>query len=257
MHQILEKVRLSEDACLLKVHAVHVSKAEPGQFVMVQHTKLSELVPLAILETFQEGFSCLVKAVGRSTLEILEEAKSFQYVAGPLGKPFSVEKYGKVSFYAYSWGIAPILNVAKALKSAGNRLFLQVVSEEFYLRDRCEALFDEVRHSEDIMTFNADLVVSAGSNRLSYQLTQLFPQTPIISMVNTHMLDAVGLCLVCRVLVDGKYALACSDGPWFDAHRVDWENLMAREESYKEQERVAFEEYLKTLKRKRANSVSL
>ncbi len=257
MHKVLEKTRISEDACLLKVHALHISKAKPGQFVMVQYRENSEPIPLSILGTFEEGFYCLVKAVGRSSLEIIEEAESFQYVAGPLGKPFPVKEYGRVIFYAHSWGIAPILNVAKALKDAGNRVFLQVASKDFYLKDMAQELFEGIRHSEEIGGFDAELLVSAGENRLSYKLTQFFPQASIISMVNTHMLDAVGLCLVCRVLVDGKYALACVDGPWFDAHKVDWKNLIERESLYKEQERLALEEYIKILKRKRALSVNL
>jgi ferredoxin--NADP+ reductase len=254
MHRILEKKRLSEDACILKVHAPHVSAAQPGQFVMVQHTELSELIPLSILDTFEEGFTCLVKAVGRSSLEILEEAESFQYVAGPLGKPFPVKQYGKIVFYAHSWGIAPILNVARALKAAGNRLLLQVVSEDFYLRERAEELFEEVRHSEDIIVFDADLVVSAGENGLSYRLTEIYRNTPIVSMVSVHMLDAVGLCLVCRVMVDGKQLLACTEGPWFEAHKVNWKNLIDRESLYKEQESLALEEYRKILRRKSLRS---
>lgn len=250
MHRILEKERLSEDACLIRVYAPHVSGAQPGQFVMVQHTELSEPVPLSILDTFEDGFNCLVKAAGRSSLEILEEAESLWYVAGPLGKPFPVRHYGDVAFYAHSWGIAPVLNVAKALKDAGNRVFLQVVSDEFYLKDRAQVLFEEVRHLGELEGFCADLVVSAGKNSLSWGLTELYRDIPVLSMVNVHMLDAVGLCLVCRVLVDGGQFLACTDGPWFDAHRVDWENLIGRESLYREQELSALEDYEKLLRRK-------
>ncbi len=250
MHRVLEKTMLSEDACILRVHAPHVSRAKPGQFAMLQHRETSELVPLAILDTFEEGFSCLVKAVGRSTLEILQEAEDFHYVAGPLGRPFPVGQYGRVVFYASSWGIAPLLSVAKALKEVGNSIFLRVVSEDFYLRDRAEDLFEEVRHSEDLVDLEADLLVSAGDNKLSYRLTQLFPHTPILSMVSVHMLDAVGLCLVCRVQVEGRQVLACTEGPWFEAHKVDWKNLIDRESLYKEQESLALEEYRKILKRK-------
>lgn len=241
---------LSEEACLLKVEAPHVSKAQPGQFVMVQHEELSELVPLSILSTFEKGFTCLVKAVGRATLEIFHEARTFHYVAGPLGKPFPVRHYGNVAFYTYSWGVAPAINVAEALKAQGNKLYLVHLSEDFYLEDMAYRVFDSVSHSKEIQIVDADLVISVGSNQLSKELVALYPQKDIISMVNVHMLDAVGLCLVCRVLVDGKQRLACSDGPWFYAHSVNWENLLIREGAYAEQERIALEEYRKILRRK-------
>ncbi len=249
MHPILEKVRLSEEACLLKIKAPHIASAEPGQFVMVQHTELSELIPLAILSTYEEGFTCLVKAVGRSTLELIEEAQELSYVAGPLGRPFPVRSYGRVAFYTHSWGIAPALMVARALKKEGNYLILFHTSEDFYLEEETKKVFDEV-FQDSPKALDVNLVVSVGSNRLSKDILSLYPQTPIISMVNVHMLDAVGLCLVCRVLVDGEQRLACVDGPWFEAHKVDWDNLMEREKAYEEQERIAFEEYKKLLKRK-------
>ncbi|MCS7262934.1 MAG: oxidoreductase [Aquificaceae bacterium] len=250
MHPVVEKLRLSEDACLIKVQAPHVVRAEPGQFVMVQWQELSEPVPLSILETWEEGFSCLVKAVGRSTLELLEEAQSFQFVAGPLGKPFPVGHYGRVVFYTYGWGVAPALNVAKALKRLRNRVFLFHTGGELYLQKECEEVFEEVLAEEKPRELEAELYVCAGSNRLCRELSLLCPHRPIVGMANTHMLDAVGLCLVCRVLVEGRHRLACSDGPWFDAHKVDWENLLEREKTYQEQERLALEEYKRLLKRK-------
>ncbi|MFN3975449.1 MAG: oxidoreductase [Aquificaceae bacterium] len=249
MYSIVEKVRLSDKACLLKIKAPHISGAEPGQFVMVQYRELSELIPLAILSTYEEGFTCLVEAVGRSTLELIEEAQDLNYVAGPLGKPFPVKAYGKVAFYTYSWGIAPALMVARALKKEGNHLILFHTSEDFYLEEDAKRVFDKV-FQENPRPLDVDLVVSVGSNKLSKGLLSLYPQTPIISMVNVHMLDAVGLCLVCRVLVNGEQRLACVDGPWFEAHEVDWENLIERESAYQDQERIAFEEYKKLLKRK-------
>ncbi|MCX8164543.1 MAG: oxidoreductase [Aquificaceae bacterium] len=254
MYPILEKVKIAEDACLLRIRAEHVAKGEPGQFVMVQHTELSEPVPLSILEIHKDGFSCLVKAVGRSTLELVEEAKDLYYVAGPLGKPFPVKKYGVVAFYTFSWGIAPALNVARALKEHENKLLLCHTSEDFYLKEKAMSIFDEFFSLDKSEAIRADLFVTTGSNQLPMELSSLHPQTPIVSMVNTHMLDAVGLCLVCRILVDGAQKLACVDGPWFEAHKVDWASLMDRERAYQEQEKVALEEYKKMLKRKSLRS---
>ncbi|MFN3870047.1 MAG: oxidoreductase [Aquificaceae bacterium] len=250
MPLILEKTKISHDAYLLKISAEHVATAKPGQFVMIQPTELSEPIPLSVLETFDGGFTCLVKVVGRTSLELVEEAQELYYVAGPLGKPFPIENYGKVVFYTYSWGIAPALMIAKALKERGNSITLQHTWEDFCLREKAQELFDEIVHDESLRVFDADLVVSVGSNRLSKSLIALYPNTPIKSMVNVHMLDAVGLCLTCRVRLEDKYVLACCDGPWFDAHKVDWDNLIEREKAYIEQERIALEEYVKLLRRK-------
>lgn len=250
MHPIVEKVKLSEKACLLKIKAEHISRAMPGQFVMLQHRETSEPVPLSILEVSEGYFTCLVKGVGKSTLELIEEAENLFYVAGPLGKPFPLGHYRKVAFYTHSWGIAPALNVAKALKAQGKELLLFHTSEDFYLQEEAGRVFDEVIHDGELRALHVDLVASAGSNRLSKRLTSIYSQKPVISMVNTHMLDAVGLCLVCRVLVEGKQRLACTDGPWFEAHLVDWANLIERESAYEEQEKLALEEYRKALRRK-------
>ncbi len=250
MYKVLEKIRLSEDACLLKVQAPHISRAQAGQFVMLQLTEGSEPVPVSILETFEEGFTCFIKAVGRSTLELLEEGEGLFYVAGPLGKPFPVKNYGRVVFYTHSWGIAPAINVAKFLKKEGNSLYLCHTSEPLYLEALAKEVFDSIEVLNDLKACEADLVVSAGSNRLSKELLNLYPNTPVIAMVSVHMLDAVGLCLVCRVMVEGKYLLACSDGPWFEAHKVDWDNLIDREALYLEQEALALEEYKRKLRRR-------
>jgi ferredoxin--NADP+ reductase len=172
----------------------------------------------------------LVKVVGRSTLELKEEAQQISYIAGPLGRPFPVKNYGKVACFGIGWGIAPLYNVAKFLKAEGNSLELYFLSEDGFLplRERLDALFDRVEVLREPKRVDADLIISAGGNRLSRDVLKLNPETPHIAMVNTHMLDAVGLCLVCRVLVDGAVKLACSDGPWFDAQKVDWENLISR-----------------------------
>ena len=160
--------------------------------------------------------------------ELKEEAQQVSYIAGPLGRPFPVKNYGKVACFGIGWGIAPLYNVAKFLKAEGNSLELYFVSEDGFLplRERLDALFNRVEVLKEPKRVDADLIISAGGNRLSRDVLKLNPETPHIAMVNTHMLDAVGLCLVCRVLVDGAVKLACSDGPWFDAQKVDWENLI-------------------------------
>ncbi len=256
MYPVVEKNFLSSDTALLKIRAPHVAKAQPGQFVMLQLNPDSENIPIAILDTYEEGFTCLIKAVGRSTLEMLEEGDSFYYVGGPMGRPFPLENYGRVLAYAYGWGISPVINVAKHLREKGNAVDLVVVGEPVRgLLETYNALFDNVFYEEaPTQRGGYDLVYTAGSNELSKELSKMYPR--VMAMVNVHMLDSVGLCLVCRVWVEGSQRLACVEGPWFWADKVDWENLISREDLYREQERLALEHYKRELARKKAKEVN-
>ncbi len=252
MYPVIRKEFLNEDYFILSVKADHLQGTQAGQFAILQHTELSEPVPLSILEADPDGVSFLVKVVGRSTLELKEEAQEISYIAGPLGEPFPVKSYGKVACFGIGWGIAPMYNVAKFLKKEGNSLELYYLSQDGFLplRERLEAIFDRVEILREPRVADANLIISAGDNRLSKEVLRLNPDIPHIAMVNTHMLDAVGLCLVCRVLVDSSVKLACSEGPWFPAQKVNWENLISREDLFIEQEKRALEEYQKLLRRK-------
>ena len=254
MFPVLEKTYLSENVGILVVKAPHVSKARAGQFVMLQLNQKSENIPISILETTEDGFKCLIEGVGRSTLELLE-SEDIAYVAGPMGKPFPVERYGKVLIYAYRWGISPCINVALHLKKVDNILDIVVVGEPIpRILDIYGDLFNNVHfESEPTYRDGYDLVITAGNNRLSQKLSKMYPK--VMAMVNTHMLDSIGLCLVCRVFVDGSQRLACVDGPWFMADKIDWENLIDREVLYLEQERLALEAYKKEALRKKAKEV--
>jgi len=253
MYPIVGKQSLAkEDYVLIKVKAPHLKGAKAGQYAILQHTELSEPIPLSILSVEEETASFLVKVVGRTTLELKEEANSLFYVAGPLGTPFPVKTYGKVVFFTKGWGVSPALNVASFLKEKNNRLELIHLDDYGFLplEDRLRAVFDRISVLKEVQKVDADLIVSVGDNRLSKEVLQFNPKANHIAMVNTHILDGVGLCLVCRVMVDGGLKLACTDGPWFPADKVDWDNLISREDLFVEQEKIALEEYKKQLRRK-------
>lgn len=246
MFDILSKEQISQDFILLKIHAPHIRHAKAGQFVLLQLKEHSERIPVCVFETFDNGFSCLVQVVGRSTLEIKEEGDAFYYIAGPLGKPFPVGNYGKVVIYSRGWGIAPAISVGRALKDLGNYVKMVCLDESLSHLLKREG-FDEVVYQENIVAYKGfDLVVSVGSNMLSKILSQMYDSTPHITMPVVHMLCATGLCITCRV----KSGLACTDGPWFEAKEINWEDLLKRESLYKEQEKLALEEYKKVLLRK-------
>ncbi|ADC90146.1 Dihydroorotate dehydrogenase, electron transfer subunit, iron-sulphur cluster binding domain protein [Thermocrinis albus DSM 14484] len=252
MFPILEKSLLREDFLLLKIRAPHLLSAKPGQLVILQPHELSERIPVCILDLWEEGFWCLLQVVGRTTLQIKEEVESFYYVGGPIGKPFPIKNYGKVVFYTTGWGVAPAFNVGRALKKEGCSLQLFYTGPgEPPMYHKLREVFEVIETQETPPPVDADLWVSAGSNELSRYLVSLGKGVPHIALVNTYMLDAVGLCLVCRVTVKGSTQLACVDGPWFPAEEVDWENLLERETLYRQEEELALEEYLKELRRRK------
>jgi ferredoxin--NADP+ reductase len=254
MFKILSKEFLGERFLFLRIYAPHISNAKVGQFVMLQLKEDSERIPVFVLETFQDGFSCILEVVGRSTLEIKEEGEEFYYIGGPLGKPFPAYYYGKVVLYSKNWGIVGAINVGRVLKKLGNHI--KFVYFEFAFNDLLQKEgFDEIILENELKAHKpADLVVSVGDNLLSKKLSEMYPSVKHIAMPKVYMLCSVGLCLTCRLKVGDRYFLACTDGPWFDANSIDWEEIIKKEDTYKEEEKLALEEYLKKLARKQISA---
>ncbi|MEZ0361250.1 MAG: oxidoreductase [Hydrogenobacter sp.] len=251
MFEILAKEFLCENTLYLRVRAPHISHAKPGQFVLLQLKEYSERVPICVFETFEDGFSCIIDVVGKSTLEIKEEGERFYYISGPLGRPFPIYKYGKVLIYSKNWGISPAVSVGRALKNSGNYIKLVYFDGSFTTLLQKEN-FDEVILEREIKKYDEiDLVISTGENRLSKAVAQMYSSIRHIAMPNVHILCATGLCLSCRLRVKDSYVLACTEGPWFDAKEIMWDDVIRREDIYREEESVAFEEYKKALARRK------
>ncbi len=254
MFKILSKEFLGERFLVLRIYAPHISSAKAGQFVILQLKEDSERIPVFVLETFQDGFSCIIEVVGRSTLEIKEEGEEFYYVGGPLGKPFPANYYGKVVIYSKNWGVASAISVGRALKDMGNHITL-VYFEEVFTDILKKEKFDEIILEKELRAYkDVDLVITVGDNLLSKSVSEMYPSVRHIAVPKVYMLCSVGLCLSCRLKVGDGYSLACTDGPWFDAHSIDWEEVIKKEDTYKEEEKIALEEYLKKLARKRISA---
>ncbi len=279
MYKVLEKKSLTPKAFIIEIEAPHLTKAGPGQFAVIQRTLESERIPLSILETTDKGAKFLVEVRGRSTLELevrLNESREIAYVEGPAGVPFEVKNYGRVLLLSKNWGIAPIINVGRALSECGNKISAIHVgdtSENVYLINELESFSGSVRvFTEDgsveegnvQLAFRdyidcagkPDLVVCAGNNLDSSLVVDVCREEGIsvVSMVNTYMLDTIGLCLVCRLLVNDEQKLACVDGPWFNGLEVNWDYLLARENLYEDEEKQALEKFLKQLEREKLRS---
>ncbi len=276
MHKVLRKEKLTPKAVLIEVEDKRAKLVKPGQYALVQLNDDSEPIPLSFLDVYENSYTFLVEVVGKTTLEIYELLEDkIKFIEAPCGSSFPVKKYGKVLLVSKNWGIAPLINVGKALNEEGNEIYFIHVGENeerVYLTDKAQSISKEfLLYTEDgslgeeantewalryfIENFGKpDVIVSAGSNLDSQIVSQISKEKGIyhIAMVNAHILDANGLCLACRVLIEGQEKLACIDGPWFEGEKVNWDYAIAKEAFYKEDEERALKEFLRQLERLKA-----
>lgn len=275
-YKVLRKEKITPLAFLLEVEDERAKRVKPGQYALVQWNEDAEPIPLSFLSVFENSYTFLVEVVGKTTLEMMELLEDeIKFIEAPCGSPFPVENYGKVLLISKNWGIAPLINVGKALKEVGNEVYLIHVGEKeerVYLMEEAGKEFAKVfLFTEDgsmgeegntewafryfLENYDApDLVVSAGSNLDGQIVSEIAKEKGIkhIAMVNAHILDANGLCLACRVLIEGKEKLACIDGPWFEGDKVNWDYAIQKELFYREEEERALKEAIKQLSRLKA-----
>lgn len=262
---ILEKVKLAENITMMTVRAPLVARAaKPGQFVIVWPGERSERIPLTIsdYDPEQGTITIVFQEVGRTTIELgqLEAGEEIASVAGPLGKPTDIQLYGTTVAAAGGVGAAIIRPVAKALKEHGNYVISilgartkQLVILEEELRAASDELiittddgsygregFVTTALEELLTTRKIDAVFSAGPlpmMRAVADVTKPYGVKTIVSL-DAIMIDGTGMCGGCRVTVGGKTVFTCVDGPDFDAHQIDWDELQSRKSFYFEEERA-------------------
>ncbi|MDE5629343.1 MAG: sulfide/dihydroorotate dehydrogenase-like FAD/NAD-binding protein [Muribaculaceae bacterium] len=260
MYRIKEKSRFSENVIKLVVEAPEVARArKPGHFVIVRCGEGGERIPLTIADADVKAgtITLVVQAVGVSTRKIcaLEAGDSFTDLVGPLGRATAIGKRdGKVVCCGGGVGVAPLLPIIKAMKEAGN----YVVSVLAARNKDLIILEDEVRRYSDeliIMTDDGSAgrkgLVTAGVEEVIKEgdvaevvaigpaimmkfvslLTKKY-EVPTICSLNTIMVDGTGMCGACRVNVGGKMRFVCVDGPEFDAHKVDFDEMIMRMRAY-------------------------
>ena len=265
MYTILEKRQLSADVFYFKVNAPEIAKnRKAGQFVLVQlDIEYGERVPLTIADAnAQEGWIALVfQAVGATTLKLSHKntGDKLGAVLGPLGNPTHIEKKGTVVCVGGGIGVAPLHPIVQAHKAAGNKVIVIMGARNkdlLIFEDEMRALADELY----IMTDDG----SAGTKGLVTEpLKQICesqcPPAEVVAIgppimmkfcalttkpynifttvsLNTIMIDGTGMCGGCRVSIGGETKFVCVDGPEFDGHLVDWDNMMMRMKSFKERE---------------------
>jgi ferredoxin--NADP+ reductase len=264
MAKILRRERLVPNIHLLEVHAPEVAKkSQPGQFVMIMPDEQGERIPLTIADwdTKKGSITAVFMVVGTSThkLSLLEEGDEVPVFVGPLGMPSKIEKYGTVVCAGGCFGIAAIYPIARALKKAGNKVItlldvkanfllywedkLKEASDQFIVsaRDSYYDCKDYIPKAlKNIIKKESEIhrVISIGCTYLMYTCSEATRTSGVKTFVslNPIMVDGTGMCGACRVTVDGKTKFACVDGPDFDGHLVDWEELFTRRKAYFEDE---------------------
>ena len=247
------------------------AKAKPGQFVIIRLNKNGERIPLSLADIDpEEGtISLIVMSVGKTTHEMstLNSGEEILDVCGPLGQPTHIEKVGKVVLVGGGFGVAPLYPIARAFKAVGNEVItiigakskdlliyeteMQNVSDRLLITtdDGSKGMKGLVTAAlkQTLEQGHIDLIVSVGPPVMMMHVSRTsepFGVKTVVSL-NPIMIDGTGMCGGCRVLVGGKTRFACTDGPEFDGHQVNWDVLMNRQKMYVKEENRSFEEWKK------------
>ena len=264
MFTIRSKEQLSPEVVRITVDAPAIArKRKPGQFIIVIAVERSERIPLTICDSDpQAGTITLVfQVVGNSTRELaeLEVGQNVAHLAGPLGTPTHIRKVGTVCAVGGGVGIALLYPIAKGFSDADNKLIAILgarTSELLILRDEMQAMADETLVCTDDGSLGRKAMVSAFVDEVLAQpekpdefvvvgparmMQAVCEQTrpfgiPTIVSLNPIMVDGTGMCGGCRVTVAGETRFACVDGPEFDGHQVDFEELIQRQSFHRSEE---------------------
>jgi ferredoxin--NADP+ reductase len=265
LSKILRKKELAPNIKLFELDAPQIAaKAMPGQFVVLKINEEGERIPLTIADARKsDGVLVIVfQEVGKSTFHLgtLNEGNEIADLIGPLGKPSEIEKFGTVCCVAGGVGTPEMYPLAKALKEAGNHVIaivgarsknLLIMEQE--MKDASNELLittdDGTCGKKGFVTQELSSLLAAGRKidrviavgpvvmmRAVCKVTEP-PKIPTVVSLNPIMLDATGMCGVCRCEVGGQTKFACVDGPEFDGHQVDFDLLVARQKCYLTEEK--------------------
>jgi ferredoxin--NADP+ reductase len=260
MFEIAHREDLAPTVHLFQIHAPDVArKARPGQFIMLMVDEEGERIPLTIADWDKDSgnVSIVVSAVGKTTrkLATLRQGDSVAHFVGPLGRPSSIDRYGRVACVAMGYGKFAMVPIARALREAGNEV-CSVVSattkDDLFGMERLGSVSDSMTATTSDGSYGEHGWVIAPLKRLldsdtpvgrvyaigSICMMRLVSamtngrNIPTLVSLNPIMVDGTGMCGACRVSVGGCTKFACVDGPEFDGHQVDWDLLQARRCTY-------------------------
>ena len=271
MNKIVEKEYFSEAVVKLVLEAPAIARSrKAGHFVIVKTDQKGERIPLTIAGAdLEKGtITLIIQKVGVSSAKLcaLEVGEKIRDVVGPLGKPTHIKKAGTVLASGGGVGVAPLLPIVEAFKEAGNKVITVLAARTkklIILEEQIRQHSDEVIIMTDDGSYGKEGLVTHGLEEVIEREKVDFAVTvgpavmmkyvalltgkyeiPTEASLNTLMVDGTGMCGACRVTVGGKTKFVCVDGPEFDAHQVDFDEMMLRLDSYKPSETEAYEAFL-------------
>jgi len=273
MYKVIAKQDLAPQTKLFKIHAPEVAeKAKPGQFVIVRIDEKGERVPLTLVDwqKDKQAITLIFQEVGASTrqLGMLKVGDEILNIVGPLGNPNDVKHHSPVAVVCGGVGMAAAYPIAKALKQEGNSVTsivgaktkdllileeeMRNVSDELYISTDdgskgykgfvsqvLKTLIEKGKRFNAVYAIGPPLMMKATA-----EVTRPCGIKTIVSL-NPIMVDGMGMCGACRVCVGGKTKFACVDGPLFDGHEVDFDELIKRLRMYQSEEKLASQFYEK------------
>jgi ferredoxin--NADP+ reductase len=264
MYKIVRKSELAPKIKLFEVAAPDIAaKANPGQFVIVKTCENGERVPITLVnaDTKKGTITFVFNEVGKTTrqLGLLNEGDSILNVCGPLGNPSEMEKFGTVLCVGGGVMIAPMLFQVSAMRKAGNKVITVIgarIKDLLFFENEMKALSDEFYVATDdgskgykgldflkeiLAKQKIDRVVAMGPVVMLKIVSEMTKPLGIKTIVTLTpiMVDGMGMCGACRVTVAGKTKFGCVDGPEFDGHQVDFEELVQRQRMFLPEERLA------------------
>ena len=263
MYKIVSKRELAPKEKVFEVEAPDIAaKAQPGQFVILIIGSKGERVPLTICDyNAKKGtVSFAFHEVGKTTKELglLKEGDCIENLTGPLGNPSEIKNYGNVLCVGGSIMIAPLLLQVKAMKEAGNKVTTLLgarIKDGLSMEEEAKALSEKVYIATDdgskgfkgldflkkvLETEKFDRCVVMGPVVMMKAISEITKPfgIPTIVTLTPIMIDGMGMCGVCRVTVGGKMLFGCVDGPEFDGHQVDFDELISRQRLFLPEERL-------------------
>ena len=271
MNKIVEKEYFSEKVVKIVVEAPEIAKSrKAGNFVILRVGENGERFPLTIAgaDTEKGTITLVVQTVGVSSskLAALEPGDFITDLVGPLGKATHVEKKGTILAAGGGVGVAPMLPIVEAYKKAGNRVISVIAARSrdlIILEEQIREWSDEVVVMTDDGSYGRQGLVTVGMEEVILRekidecivigpaimmkfaalLTKKY-NIPTLASLNTIMVDGTGMCGACRVTVGGKTRFTCVDGPEFDAHQIDFDEMLMRMGAYRNEEKQAFDHYV-------------
>jgi len=272
LHKVVWKREMAQGTvCHLKVDAPRIAKkAKPGQFVVLRANETGERIPLTMGGTDPSTgiIDLIFQVVGKTTalLRTLNVGDNIVDIIGPLGKPTHVENLGKVICVGGGTGVAVMYPITKAYKEAGNHVIAIIGSRTkdlLILEEEMRAASHDLRVTTDDGSYghhgfvtdvlrkildeqkDVKLIVGIGPVPMMKFLCRLTKEYGVKTMVslNPIMVDATGMCGACRVTVGGRTRFCCVDGPEFDGHEVDYDELVKRQRAYLTEEKASMDQF--------------